>query len=122
MKTTKEVHLIKSHHAEIRFQQRGIIDWAVAEVLKYGESIHKQGCIFKYMPKREIDRYYLPNQAKALYNLVLLQSAEEVIITGYKHPDAIRKIKLKSKRLFRKEHSKRSAFSTLPSPSFFQAA
>jgi hypothetical protein len=74
------------------------------------------------MPKREIDRYYLPNQAKALYNLVLLLGEDEVIITGYKHPDAIRKIKLKSKRLFRKGFSKRSEFSPIQTQSYFQAA
>jgi hypothetical protein len=122
MKSPKEVNAIKSNHADKRFQQRGITDWAVAEVLKFGESIHKQGFVFKYMPKREIERYYLPNQAKALYNLVLLQSADEVIITGYKHPDAIRKIKLKSKRLFRKKPSNHPEYSISQTVLKIQAA
>ena len=113
---------MKSKHAIKRFQQRGITDWAILEVLKYGESIHKQGLVFRYIPKRDVERFYSPDQANDLNNVVLIQGQDDVLVTGYKNLDAIRKIKIKSKRLLGKSKGSQSKTRITPSTFHSQAA
>lgn len=88
-----------SEHAEKRSQQRGVSQWAIGEVITYGNKIHKQGMIFHYLPKRAVEKHYKHSKHNEFKDLVVLTCAEGVVVTVYKNADCIHKIKCKPKRL-----------------------
>ncbi len=93
------MEIITTYHAEQRFQQRAISEWAIAQIVQYGECIHKQKMRFCYLTKKEIGRYYNPNQAKELQDIIVLMGQDSAVITAYRNPDAVHTIKCKGKRL-----------------------
>ena len=93
------MNIITTYHAEQRLQERSISEWAIEQVVQYGECIHKQKMRFCYMTKKEIGRYYNPAQGSELKDLIVLMGADSVVITAYRNPDAVHTIKCKGKRL-----------------------
>lgn len=93
------MNIITTYHAEQRLQERSISEWAIEQVVQYGECIHKQKMRFCYMTKKEIGRYYNPEQGSELKDLIVLMGADSVVITAYRNPDAVHTIKCKGKRL-----------------------
>ena len=93
------MNIITTYHAEQRLQERSISEWAIEQVVQYGECIHKQKMRFCYMTKKEIGRFYNPEQGSELKDLIVLMGAESVVITAYRNPDAVHTIKCKGKRL-----------------------
>ncbi len=93
------MEITTTYHAEQRIQQRAISEWAIAQVVQFGERIYKQKMRFCYMPKKEIGRYYNPDQAKELQDIIVLMSQDSAVITAYRNPDAVHTIKCKGKRL-----------------------
>ena len=53
-----------SWHAEIRCQQRGIKNWAVEQILLYGEQIYKQGRTFRFIKRKNNDKRNTPSEIK----------------------------------------------------------
>ncbi len=86
-------------HAEQRIHQKAISEWAIAQVVQFGEHIYKQKMRICYMTKKEIGRYYNPDQAKELQDIIVLMSQDSEVITAYRNPDAVQTIKCKGKRL-----------------------
>ena len=93
------MEITTTYHAEQRMQQRAISEWAIAQVVQFGERIHKQKMRFCYLTKKEIGRYYNPDQAKELQDIIVLMGQDSAIITAYRNPDAVHTIKCKGKRL-----------------------
>jgi hypothetical protein len=93
------MEIITTYHADQRFQQRAISEWAISQIVQYGSCIHKQKMRFCYMTKKEIGRYYNPEQGSELKDLIVLMSADSAVITAYRNPDAVHTIKCKGKRL-----------------------
>jgi hypothetical protein len=95
------MNILTTYHAEQRLQERSISEWAIEQLVQYGECIHKQKMRFCYMTKKEIGRYYNPEQGSELKDLIVLMSPDSVVITAYRNPDAVHTIKCKGKRLAR---------------------
>jgi len=90
-----------SHHATQRASQRGVTRRIMRLMVEQGEIIRKQGLKYYYMTHNTLRYFDLKTQDK-LRNLVVLVKSKEVgniVITCYKHENAIRNIKLKQKRL-----------------------
>jgi len=100
-------------HSEIRCQQRGIKNWAVEQILKHGERIYKQGRVFRFMKKKDIEKRYTPEQQKQLKNLMILVSDCNYVITAYRNDEAVSKVKRKSKRLGKNDSQIKEADSHL---------
>jgi len=105
--TNNAMEIITTYHADQRFQQRAISEWAIGQIVQFGECIHKQNMRFRYMTKKEIGRYYNPEQGKELKDLIVLMSPDSAVITAYRNPDAVHTIKCKGKRLAKEPKYKR---------------
>jgi hypothetical protein len=94
-----------SNHAAKRVSQRGIEPAVVAEIIKYGTRIHKQGFVFHFMPKADIQMYYHKDDRKRFESVIVLTSQDGCVVTTYRNPDAVSEIKRKSKRLLQRPKS-----------------
>lgn len=94
-----------SNHAAKRVSQRGIESAVVAEIIKYGTRIHKQGFVFHFMPKADIQMYYHKDDRKRFESVIVLTSQDGCVVTTYRNPDAVGEIKRKSKRLLQRPKS-----------------
>jgi phage FluMu gp28-like protein len=94
-------------HARTRCQQRAISAWDVDQVLNFGYAIYKQGMRFMFMPKKDIRTFYQPDSQSSLEDLMILVADDGAIITAYRHIDAVKNVKRKSKRLCKEAKSKK---------------
>lgn len=94
-----------SNHAAKRVSQRGIEPAVVAEIIKYGTRIHKQGFVFHFLPKADIQLYYHKDDRKRFESVIVLTSQDGCVVTTYRNPDAVGEIKRKSKRLLQRPKS-----------------
>jgi hypothetical protein len=70
----------------------------LAFVLKYGRIEYRTGVRFFFLGERQIPVEHLHNQwVQRLIGMVALVSSDKVIITVYKHKEALRMIRKKSK-------------------------
>jgi hypothetical protein len=93
------LEITPTNHAVQRFQQRSISEWAIGQLVQFGDCIYKQGMRFYYMRIREIERFYTPEEGKELKDLVVLMTNDMIIITAYRNPNGVHAIKRKGKRL-----------------------
>lgn len=91
-----------SNHAAKRLSQRGIEPAVIAEIIKYGTRIHKQGFVFHFMPKADIQMYYHKDDRIRFENVIVLTGQDGCVVTTYRNPDAVGEIKRKPKRLSQK--------------------
>ena len=103
--TTDVMNVQFSNHAAKRVSQRGIEPAVVAEIIKYGTRIHKQGFVFHFMPKADIQMYYHKDDRKRFESVIVLTSQDGCVVTTYRNPDAVSEIKRKSKRLLQRPKS-----------------
>jgi hypothetical protein len=85
-----------SGHALGRIQQRGISDVDVAVALEAGKRLNTAGATFYFLGRREAAN--LGDRKDKLNGLTVLQAADGTIITAYKNPRALSRIKRKLKR------------------------
>lgn len=90
-----------THHASIRFAQRGIAKRHVELVIRYGSFIRRQGFNFYYLDRSALVKFILPAEKVYVRHLIVVVSAgfDSVVVTAYKEEDAVRKIRKKSKHL-----------------------
>jgi hypothetical protein len=86
-----------SPHSRKRMAQRGLCQETIQLVLKYGRVIHKQGLKFLYITKRMAQDD--PELAQATDLMVVVSGVSGVVLTCYRSPKAIRRVKKKPKRL-----------------------
>jgi L-fucose isomerase-like protein len=91
-----------SNHAAKRVSQRGIEPAVIAEIIKYGTRIHKQGKVFHYICKADIQLYYHKDDRKRFESVIVLTGQDGRVVTTYRNPDAVSEIKRKPKRLSQK--------------------
>jgi hypothetical protein len=77
--------------------QRGLCQETIQLVLKYGRVIHKQGLKFFYITKRMAQGD--PELAQATDLMVVVGRDFSTIVTCYRNPKAIKRVKRKPKRL-----------------------
>lgn len=94
-----------SNHAAKRVSQRGIEPAVIAEIVQYGTRIYKQGFVFHFMPKADIQLYYHKDDRKRFESVIVLTSQDGCVVTTYRNPDAVGEIKRKSKRLLQRPKS-----------------
>ena len=100
-KEPKQTACILTSHSTVRASQRGIKEFQIRMVTKFGRVIRKQGLRFFYMTHYELKFFPLQTR-ETLQNLVVVMAGDEnMVITTYKNKDAIRHIKRKSKRLIK---------------------
>ena len=102
---TDVMNIQLSNHAAKRVSQRGIEPAVVAEIIKYGTRIHKQGFVFHFMPKADIQMYYHKDDRKRFKSVIVLTGQDGCVVTTYRNPDAVGEIKRKSKRLLQRPKS-----------------
>ena len=102
MKTPHYTDMTFSHHAAQRAQQRGIDPLVMAEIIRYGERIYKQGIIFHYMPKMAVKQFYHWTDQSQIEDAVVITAHDGTIITAYRNEKAVKAIKRKPKRLAKK--------------------
>jgi hypothetical protein len=91
-----------SYHGMIRMDQRGISKAAVQTVIDKGRVIHKQSLKYFFVPKSQT-RDWTPGDQEAVMDLVVITDLYiREVVTCYRHPQAVHKIKKKSKRLKKK--------------------
>lgn len=97
---TVNANQVRTHHAEIRLNQRGITPDAVDFALDHGVRIRKQGCVFYYVRNKDIKN---PRQERFRYLVVICDQLGDVI-TAYKNPDGMKQIKKKGKAFLDMRH------------------
>ena len=91
-----------SYHGMIRMDQRGITKAAVQKVIDKGRVIHKQNLKYFFVPKSQT-RDWTPGDQESVMDLVVITDLYiREVVTCYRHPQAVHKIKKKSKRLKKK--------------------
>ena len=99
-------HYTMSRHCRQRADQRGINPDAIALTLEYGRVFVRQGLIFHVLGHKEIP-VWLRREREHLLHTVVVQAADaEVLITTYRGNNPIRRIKRKSKVLFKSKADK----------------
>jgi hypothetical protein len=91
-------------HSIKRCQQRAVSNWAIEQAILRGEKIYKQGFIFFCLKRKIVINNYEPQLHNQLFDLVVLISEDNTIITAYKDTDAIANIKRKPKRLAKRKN------------------
>jgi hypothetical protein len=99
MKTHLNNDMQFSQHASQRAQQRAIDPLIIAEIVRYGTRIYKQGIIFHYMPKASVKQFYHWTDQRQIEDAVVITAHDGTIITAYRNEHAIPSIKRKPKRL-----------------------
>lgn len=97
--TSSKIEFTK--HAKYRASQRGISQSSVETVIQHGVAIHKQGLKYLYVPKSQIEKFK-PEMQKGIQRLIVITDRYyREIITCYRSEKAVKKIKRKSKRLYK---------------------
>lgn len=99
---TDVMNIQLSNHAAKRVSQRGIEPAVIAEIVQYGTRIYKQGFVFHFMPKADIQLYYHKDDRKRFESVIVLTGQDGCVVTTYRNPDAVGEIKRKPKRLSQK--------------------
>jgi hypothetical protein len=92
-------------HSIKRCQQRAVSNWAIEQAILRGERIFKQGFTFFCLKRKIVINNYAPQLHNQLFDLVVLLSEDNTIVTAYKDIDAIANIKRKPKRLAKRKNS-----------------
>ena len=92
-------------HSIKRCQQRAVSNWAIEQAILHGEKIYKQGFTFFCLKRKIVIKNYEPQLHNQLFDLVVLISEDNTIITAYKDTDAIANIKRKPKRLAKRKNT-----------------
>ena len=102
---TRFVHLNPlSRHAKLRSSHRNLSDDDISLVLKFGQKEYRTGACFYFLGQRNLPKSLrADNRYAKLVGTVLIVSHDGTIITLYRDPTALKKIRKKRK------HKTRSA-------------
>lgn len=88
-----------SRHGSERMEQRGIKPEMVSLVLRQGAIIRKQGLRFYFVPKSSVKDWSKKEQEAVRDLIVITDKNGGQLVTCYRHPQAIKAIKRKTKWL-----------------------
>jgi hypothetical protein len=91
--------IVPSLHAVQRAYERGITTPMIQDTLLWGRKLHRQGMRFHVMLRRCIPPGLDERYAKRLVNVTVVIAMDETIVTVYRNPKALYRIKRKPKRL-----------------------
>jgi hypothetical protein len=96
---TRSVHLNPlSRHAQLRSSHRNLSNDDISLVLKFGQKVYRIGACFYFLGRRNLPESLRANNHYAkLVGTVLIVSQEGTIITLYRDPTALKKIRKKPK-------------------------
>jgi hypothetical protein len=86
-----------SFHSRQRMAQRGLGQHLIQKVIHYGQVIHKQGLKFHFVTRKMIQAN--PELEQAANLMVVVSGISGAVLTCYRSPKAIRRVKKKPKRL-----------------------
>jgi hypothetical protein len=90
-----------SNHSLVRASQRGIDRLRMETTLKYGKSVYRQGMEFCILGSRDIPDSLSHMRDKLEGTVVVLGEESGCVITCYRGRNPYKRIKRKSKRLYR---------------------
>lgn len=97
-----EFHFKHTRHSFKRAAQRGINLNKITAALQYGENIYKQGLIYFILGENNIPESLSKEKDKLKNTVVVVAGESNQVITCYRSSDPFKKIKIKSKQLFKK--------------------
>ena len=87
-----------TYHARKRCAQRNIDEHTVEIVKKHGQKLHRTGVIFYFLRRRDIPpELRVHERYRRLEGTTLIVAEDGVVITAYRNPGALRKIRKKHK-------------------------
>lgn len=85
--------LTNSQHAQVREGQRGITNYQVMLVYKYGRVIHSRRAVYHVIGSKEIKKYGdIEPELKNMNGVQLVMSANGTVLTAFKNKD-LRKVR-----------------------------
>ena len=87
------VTLSATDHARERQRRRGITDDQLELTLHYGTRVHTGGAVVYYLRLRDIPRWVGDDYAARARGTVAVVSAEGAILTSYRNPKALHRLK-----------------------------
>lgn len=75
----------KSNNVKKRMEQRAISDSMIECVLDFGEVFHRQGCFMYFLADRNLVKGCDASTVEASRGLVVITSADGVVITAYRN-------------------------------------
>ena len=91
--------IIPSVHAQERANFRGITRKMMADTIKFGRKVHRQGLEFYVMLKKCLQDEWDSKYCKRVVNTIVIVGGNDEVVTVYKNPKAYSSIKKKNKRL-----------------------
>lgn len=88
-----------SNHALARAYERGITTDMIRDTLVWGRKLHRQGLRFHVMLRRCVPHGMDERYSRRLVNVTVVVGVDDTIVTVYRNPKALYRIKRKSKRL-----------------------
>lgn len=85
--------LLSTHQALCQAARRGVSSSELAVAVKFGRVLHREGHLFKFLGRREVLHYSLPEKAEGI--TVVLSSDGRILITLYRDPGASARIRRK---------------------------
>ena len=80
-------------HARERQRRRGITDDQLDLTLHYGTRLYAQGAVFYYLRLRDVPRWVGDDYAARVRGTVAVVSHDGAILTTYRNPKALRRLK-----------------------------
>ena len=99
---TMDFHFKHTRHSFKRAAQRGINLNKITATLQYGENIYKQGLIYFILGENNIPDLLSKEKDKLKNTVVVVAGDSNEVITCYRSSDPFKKIKIKSKQLYKK--------------------
>ena len=96
-----EQTIIHTQHSIKRCQQRGVTGQMIEDTIHLGEMIRKQGLRFFIMTEGCLSYLHGKQYNERLKNMVVVLTSDNAVLTVYKNSRAMRKIKKKSKQLYK---------------------
>ncbi len=90
--------ILPSLHAISRAYERGITTAMIRDTLTWGRKVHRQGLRFYIMLRRCVPHDLEQGCAKRLVNVTVVLGGDDTIVTVYRNPKALYRIKRKCKR------------------------
>lgn len=91
--------IIPSVHAQERASLRGITRAMMADTIKHGQKVHRQGMEFFIMLRKCLRPEWTPHYCHQVLNTTVIVGDRNEIVTVYKSEKAYKNIKKKNKRL-----------------------
>ena len=90
--------LSATDHARERQRRRGVSDDQLELTLHYGTRLYAQGAVFYYLRLRDVPHWVGDDYAARVRGTVAVVSHDGAILTTYRNPKALRRLKKHPRR------------------------